>query len=344
MTTLLVYAPALAHDWPGHPEHAGRGPAIKRLLQREGVWDQMQLLEAPQANDEQLRRVHSQQLIDRVYHTQIRGGGFLNPDTYTTDESYHLARLAAGGCAAAVDAILEGRAGNGLAIVRPPGHHAERENIGGFCLFNNVAVAARQAQIVHGLERILVLDFDVHHGNGTQDIFYDDPGVYFISLHMYLPLYFYPGSGGSGEAGKDPAKGATLNIPLGPGIGDSGYCQLFDEVVLPAARRFQPQFILVSAGFDAHWKDPLAQENLSLAGYDYLVRSLLRLAEDCCDGRILFVLEGGYFEDALAYGTLNLANALLGHTDFKDPLGPSPVPEQEIGKLLQELKQRHLPY
>ncbi len=341
--TLVVYTPALAHDFPDHPEHAGRAAAVRRSLEKAGVWEQMALINAAPATTETLRLVHSAALIEFVRAISAKGGGMATPDTYITRQSYELAKLAAGGCCAAIDQLMIGRYKNGFVIARPPGHHAEGNQISGFCLFNSVAVAARYAQTNFGVERILIIDFDVHHGNGTQDIFYDDPSVMFVSAHMFEPYYFYPGTGSAEETGVDAGTGYTLNVPFPSYVGDTGYLRAFQELILPKAARFQPQLILVSAGFDGHWRDPLAQAGLSLGGYDQIVRMLIDLAESTCQGKILFVLEGGYFEQALTLGALNLCYALIGSDMTHDPLGRMSKGERNVDNLLQKLIRLHLP-
>jgi acetoin utilization deacetylase AcuC-like enzyme len=237
---------------------------------------------------------------------------------------------------------MTGKARNGIALVRPPGHHAERNRVSGFCLFNNVAAAARQAQVVHGAKRVLVLDFDVHHGNGTQDIFYDDDTVLFVSMHLYAP-HFYPGLGSLNETGVGKGKGFTLNVPLPAYVGDEGYMRVFRELVYPRVTAFQPDLTLISAGFDAHWQDPLAAAGLSLTGYANLARALVVMADNICDGRILFILEGGYRLQALTYGVLNVVYALVGRDEVQDRLGPMPHAESDVSDLIYQLKQRHLP-
>lgn len=262
-------------------------------------------------------------------------------DTYVTGESYELARLAAGNCAAAVGQIMSGAARNGFALIRPPGHHAETDRVSGFCLFNNVAVAARQAQVAHKAKRVAIVDFDVHHGNGTQDIFFEDDSVLFISVHLFAP-YFYPGIGGIHEIGVGRGRGYTLNVPLPPYVGDHGYRRVFDEIVEPRLRQHDPELILVSAGFDAHWQDPLAMAGLSLTGLAEIARKLVSYAQDLCDGRILFILEGGYQPDVLSNGIINVFHALLGHDQIVDPLGPMNRAEHDIGSLMGKLKQHYL--
>jgi acetoin utilization deacetylase AcuC-like enzyme len=311
-------------------------------LERAGLLPGLTRLEAQPAAIEQLRRVHTQELIDYVREVSQRGGGLLDHgDTYVTGESFELARLAAGGCASAVDQIMSGAAKNGFALIRPPGHHAETDRVSGFCLFNNVAVAARQAQVVHGAQRVAIIDYDVHHGNGTQDIFFEDDSVLFISVHLFAP-YFYPGIGGMHEIGAGRGRNYTLNVPLPPYVGDRGYGRVFNEIIEPRLRQFAPELLLVSAGFDAHWQDPLAMAGLSLTGYDQIARRLLGYADELCDGRILFILEGGYQLDVLSTGVNNVFKALLGQNSIEDPFGPMSRPEHDISGLLERLKAHYL--
>ena len=345
MTTAAVYVPAKAHTKSGHPENQTRLSQILPFLDEAGILADIELLEPAPATIEQLRRVHAPALIERIREVSVAGGGMLDMgDTYATSDSYELARLAAGSTSAVVDQILTGQAQNGFALVRPPGHHAEHNRISGFCLFNNVAVAARQAQVVHGVKRILILDFDVHHGNGTQDIFYDDDSVMFISAHLFLPRMFYPGTGDFQELGNGFGHGYTVNVPLIPNVGDVGYGRILTELVKPLAQQFKPELILVSAGYDAHWQDPLSMAGLSLTGYAEMSQALVQLANELAHGRILFVLEGGYQIQALSYGILNTFYALTGQDKIDDPLGCMPHNEQDISQLLRRLKRHHLIY
>lgn len=345
MTTAAVYVPAVSHSKPGHPENEKRISHLLSLLDEAGVLADVPLLEPTLATVKQLRRVHAAPLIERVREVSAVGGGILDHgDTYATAQSYDLARRAAGSTMTLVDHILTGRASNGFALVRPPGHHAEYGRISGFCLFNNIAAAARQAQMVHGVKRILIMDFDVHHGNGTQDIFYNDESVMFISTHLFMPRMFYPGTGDLQELGHGYGHGYTVNVPLMPNVGDEGYGRVLDELIDPLARQFKPELILVSIGYDAHWQDPLAMAGLSLTGYARLSQKLVALAQELTNGKILFVLEGGYQLQALSYGILNTFYALLGQDKIEDPLGFSPREEQDISQLLRQLKRHHLIY
>ncbi len=342
MSTLLFHVPALSHTKQHHPENRARLAGILPALERFQLLDQLTIAASQPATIDQLRRVHTQGLIDFVRAISSQGGGILDGgDTYATPASYDLARLAAGSCCAAVDQIMDGRAQNGFALIRPPGHHAEIDQVGGFCLFNNIAVAARHAQFVYDVERVCILDFDVHHGNGTQNIFYEDDSVLFVSMHLFAP-FFYPGIGGLHEIGTRSGRGFNINIPFPPGVGDIGYLRLFRHYVRPLVQRFQPELLLVSAGFDAHWQDPLAMASLSLTGYALLVQSLISLAGSVCDGRILFVLEGGYQIDVLTLGIANTLSALLGLDSIRDTIGPSLNPERDVSDLLQTLVNRDL--
>ncbi len=342
MTTILVHAPALEHTKPHHPENSARLADALSVLDGFRLLDELAVVGPVEATPEQLRRVHTKGLIDYVELISLQGGGILDGgDTYATAKSADLARMAAGGCCLAVDHIMTSRAKNGFALVRPPGHHAEIDRAGGFCLFNNIAVAARQAQVVHGAQRIFILDFDVHHGNGTQDIFYEDDSVLFASLHLYAP-YFYPGLGGFHEFGTRKGKGYTINVPFPPGVGDLGYLRVVQEYLRPIIQRFQPEIMLVSIGFDAHWQDPLAMASLSLTGYGLLAQTLVRIAEYTCNGRLLFVLEGGYNLDVLNMGIANTFFALLGRDSIRDPFGTAPGRERDIGPLIKQLMSRDL--
>ncbi|MCP4423485.1 MAG: histone deacetylase [Chloroflexi bacterium] len=343
MSTLLVMAPGLAHTKAGHPENHTRMTALVDALERSDIMAELTAVSPQPATIQQLRLVHAPELIEQIRTVSARGGGLLDHgDTYATVDSYELARLAAGGCCTAVDRIMTGKAQNGMALVRPPGHHAEANRVSGFCLFNNIAVAARHAQAAHNARRVLIFDFDVHHGNGTQDIFYYDDTVLFVSMHLFAP-FFYPGIGSLKEIGHGTGEGYTLNVPLPPGVGDNGYRRLLQEAVSPRIIAFQPDLILVSIGFDAHWQDPLASAGLSLTGYAHIARDLLQMADELCDGRILFILEGGYHLDVLTAGVHNVLNVLRRRHEIQDEFGPSPYAEPDITNLLSQLKRRHLP-
>lgn len=340
MSTAYVYDPIyLEHNAPpGHPENKERLVRIMGLLEKQGVLERLVAVEATPVSMGRLVRNHSQRYIDTVRQVAERGGDHLDLDTYTSPRSYEAALMAAGGLVNVVEAVLDGKVDNAFALVRPPGHHAVKSQGMGFCLFNNVAVAARYALQEKGLERVLIVDFDVHHGNGTQEAFYDESCVLYFSTHQYP---HYPGTGHWREMGRGEGEGYTANVPLPGGVGDKGFSLIFDEFLYPLAERYQPQLIMVSAGYDAHWADPLAAMHLSLTGYANLTRTLKTLADELCEGRLVFTLEGGYHLDVLSYAVLNTFHVLLGDEEVVDPLGPAPRPERDVSGLIDQLKSLH---
>ncbi len=339
MTTAYVYHPLyLEHRLPGHPERPERLQRIMDTLETEGVLSRLYPLEPTPALPAEIESVHTPDYRRLVEQVAANGGGHLDLDTYVNDRSYEIALLAAGGVNTAVRAVLRHQVDNAFCLVRPPGHHATPDRGMGFCLFNNVAIAARLAQKEFGLERVLIVDVDVHHGNGTQDTFIRDPSVLYFSTHQYP---HYPGTGHWRETGLGAGSGTTVNVPLPAGVGDQGFAHVFRYVLQPVAHRFQPELILVSVGFDAHWGDQLAFLQLSLTGYAHLARHLFALAQELCDGRLIFVLEGGYNLDVLAYGVLNVFYVLLQETIINDPLGPAPNPEPSIETLIANLRRAH---
>ena len=340
MTTVYVtYERYVDHDMHGHPEHAGRIKAIWQELKTSGLADRMHRLIPTAISDEQILSVHSAKYLEVFKLIEHHDGIYrLDADTYVLPQSPEIARLAAGGVISAIDAVLNGVADNGLAVVRPPGHHAVPMRGMGFCLLGNVAIGAKHAQKAYSLKRVMIVDYDVHHGNGTQDMFYEDDTVLFISTHQSP---FYPGTGRIRETGKGRGEGYTINIPLEGGHGDNNYAQIYKDIVWQAARRFQPELMLVSAGFDAHWIDPLASMNLSLTGYANITRELIYMADELCGGKIIFTLEGGYDLDALKYGVANVARALLRDDQVEDPLGIRSSHEPNVSGLIATLKQIH---
>lgn len=340
MTTVYTTHPRYTeHDFPGHPEHAGRIQAVWRQFEETGLTSRLQCETSTPINEAQILSVHTSDYLGLLKWTQSQERTVrIDPDTYALPLSYDVACLSAGGVIQAVDAVLSGRANNGLAAVRPPGHHATQDRGMGFCLLSNIAITARYAQQHYDLQRVLILDYDVHHGNGTQDIFYDDDSVLFISTHQYP---FYPGTGAIGEVGTGKGQGYTLNIPLSQGHGDKSYTEIFKQIVWPAAERFQPELILVSAGFDAHWSDPLAMMRLTLTGYAHLSRELVAMADKLCEGKIVFVMEGGYDLKALTHGMQNIAHVLLGEDAISDPYGAAPGHEPEVSALIERIVQLH---
>jgi acetoin utilization deacetylase AcuC-like enzyme len=279
---------------PGHPEGPERAEVMDAVAAQ---WRKLggEVVAPRQATREQLARVHDADYLRRISETAGRAVA-LDQDTYTSPDSYEIALLAAGAAIDAIERVMGGSHKVALALVRPPGHHAERHRAMGFCLFNNVAVAAAHARTL-GAERVAIVDFDVHHGNGTQHQFEDDPSVLYVSLHQWP---YYPGTGASDETGVGAGRGFTVNLPLEAGAVDADYRLVFDEVVVPVLRQFKPDVLLVSAGFDAHERDPLANMRLTTASFGAMTSELGRLAEECCQGRMALVTEGGYDLRALA--------------------------------------------
>jgi len=339
MTTGYVYDPLyLEHDLRGHPENRDRLMRIMALLEEKGVIAQLTPIAPTPISMERLERVHEPGYIKWVQEVAERGGGYLDPDTYVAPRSYEAALLAAGGLVNAVRAVLRGEVDNAFALVRPPGHHARRAQGMGFCLFNNVAVAACYALEEGGVNKVLIVDFDVHHGNATQETFYAESRVLYFSTHQYP---YYPGTGHWKERGVGKGEGYTVNVPLPPGVGDKGYRRIYEEVLDPVARHYCPQLILVSAGYDAHWADPLAGMRLSITGYGWLAHFLKSLADELCKGRLVFTLEGGYHLEVLSYSVLATIEALMGEEEVLDPLGPSPYPERPVDEVLRVVKAAH---
>jgi acetoin utilization deacetylase AcuC-like enzyme len=286
------------HDTgPSHPERPERITAIMRAVEESGL--ALEHIEPSRAHEVCLSYIHTPYHIDFVRRICAAGWGSLDAgDTPVCSESYDTALLAVGGVLQCCDAVMLGRVQRAFAAVRPPGHHAEPGRSLGFCLFNSIAIAARYLQKQYGLERVAIVDFDVHHGNGTQAAFFSDPTVYYASLHQD-GLTLFPGTGFDWEMGIGEGTGHNLNIPLPPGTGDAEYLQAIETRIVPALEQYRPQFLLLSAGFDAHKDDPLAQFELTDDCFERLTRTLVAVADRHCQGRTVSVLEGGYNLDAL---------------------------------------------
>lgn len=293
-TLVYTHQSAEQHDTGrGHPERADRVRAVIKAL-KDDAFKSLQWREAPRAEMAQIERIHDARYVERLVKTvPAEGYAMLDPDTILSPASGEAALRAAGAAIAAVDAVLSGDARTAFCIVRPPGHHAEPSRGMGFCLLNNVAIAARHARLVHGLAKVAIVDFDVHHGNGTQAAFWEDPAVFFASSHQY-PLY--PGTGSAAEQGV----GNVYNAPLPPGTGSAEFRRAYEHIILPPLADFAPELILISAGFDAHERDPLANLTLREADFAWVTAQLREIAQSSCEGRMVSTLEGGYNLDALA--------------------------------------------
>ena len=298
-TGFVYHERYLAHDTgPEHPERPERLPAVLRGVEAAGLGERLVRIEPRTASLDLIAEVHDRDYIERVRRFCRQGGGYLDGrDTVVSGESDEAALLAAGGVLAAVDAVMDGRVRNAFCAVRPPGHHAMRDRAMGFCVFNNVAVAARYIRKKHKLSRVLIVDWDVHHGNGTQAATEHDPAVLFFSVHRFGG--FYPGTGPAGEIGLDAGAGTVVNVPLPAGRGDEAFVKAFEDKLIPVADEFRPDFVLVSAGFDAHERDPLGGMEMTAAGYARLTEIVMGIAAKHCGGRLVSVLEGGYHLDAL---------------------------------------------
>lgn len=305
MNTAFIYDPIfLNHETgAGHPERSQRLSTAYNMLSTQPWFDNLRCLKTAKAELQWISAVHDNRYIDRVEQAcALQQRHVDSPDVSICKASYGVALHAVGSVLAIADEIMANenmanKADNGFAMIRPPGHHAEVNLAMGFCLFNSIAIAARYLQKKYQLERIVILDWDVHHGNGTQHIFEQDSSVFYISVHQFP---HYPGTGALAETGIAAGQGATLNCPMSPGLGDQHYVQAFKEIILPKAKAFAPDAVLISAGFDAHRADPLGEINLETQSYVWMTQMMMELADQCCAGRLISVLEGGYDLSALA--------------------------------------------
>ncbi len=312
-----------------HPERPERLAAARAAVIAAKA--RFRRVEPRDASEEALQRVHEPRFVEAL--DELRGKrGMLDPDTYVSEKSIDAARRAAGGAADMVDAIVKGDAKTGVALLRPPGHHARPAHAMGFCLINNIAVAAAEAR-AKGLDRVAIVDFDVHHGNGTQEIFYRDPHVLYVSLHQFP---FYPGTGAAEEIGEGEGTGFTVNVPLFAGGGDAVYRAAFDRIVSPILEQYAPELVLVSAGFDAAVRDPLAEMALTPQGYGYMAQKLVDQAERSSKGRMGVVLEGGYDLVALESGLSETMRAMFEGSKFEVPSDPDSADVERAARVAKE--------
>jgi acetoin utilization deacetylase AcuC-like enzyme len=333
----------MEHDaGEGHLESPNRLRVIHDLIEKE--FGSLPLIPPRLATENELALVHDPFYIQTVASTEGKLFSMLDPDTWLSARSYEIARLAVGGLLEAVDRILDRGMAQPVptphsaldtphsvfAFVRPPGHHAEPSRGMGFCLFNNIAIAAEYAKEKHGLKRILIVDWDLHHGNGTQWAFYEDPMVLFFSSHQYP---YYPGSGNFDEVGNGPGEGYTVNAPFPTGFGDAEYIHVYDTILKPIALEFRPELVLVSAGFDPYFRDPLGGMEVTGEGFGALAAIVRDIAQQTCDGKVLITLEGGYNPQGLREGVRSVLNSLQGQTPHAAARTPSPAAEQVIKKI-----------
>lgn len=332
MKTVYTFVPSRNHEYPEHPERPGRLDVLEPLLDSFGA----ERIEPMPATPEEIGRVHQPQMIREIEDVCKQGLGIIDyAPTYVTETSYEDALLAAGGVIACTRTVVNGDAKNAFAIVRPPGHHAEPQRAMGFCIFSNIAVAAQDA-LAHGMERVMVIDYDAHHGNGTQVAFMDDERAALISTHQWG---IYPGTGWIDDA--PHAKGRLVNVPLHAYAGDETFARIADAIFQPVIETFRPQMLLISAGFDAHWNDPITTLGLSTRGFYNISKGLVEMAEEYCGGRIVFVLEGGYDPLNVANGAAAVFDALTSRPLRKDAGDPSPHRETDHESRIAEVRARH---
>ena len=293
----------------GHPESPQRLKVIYDVLDREELKSCFVSPEIKSASHDVIALNHDNALINRVADTAGNAFDSLDPDTKTSPDSYAAATLAVGALTTGIDLLLEGSIDNAFALVRPPGHHAEKAQSMGFCLFNNVAVAAQYAIAHYGLKRVMIVDWDLHHGNGTQNSFYDTDKVLYVSTHQFP---FYPGTGDMMETGKGKGEGYTVNIPLPGYQGDIDYATVFNDIVVPIGTEYKPELVLVSCGFDIYKDDPLGSMEVTTEGFAYLTRSMVQLADEVCKGKLMVTLEGGYDLTGQRDGTMAVLSELTG--------------------------------
>jgi len=315
-TGLVYHQDYLKHNTgQNHPENAQRLLALLDCLKKDFSWNHLKLIKPCNPSIKWIEKIHTKDYISSIEKACKDGLWMLDADTIISPDSYKVAVLAVGGVLSALDEVATKKVKNAFCAIRPPGHHADTEKAMGFCIFNNIAIGARYAQKRHKLKKVLIVDWDAHHGNGTQNIFYDDPTVFYFSVHQFP---HYPGTGEDKEEGNGEGEGFTMNMPMCAGSGDLEYIEVFENILYPSAKKFCPDLILISAGFDGHKDDPLSNLNLTSNGFRRLTEVVVKLAEECCEGRVVSVLEGGYNLKALSESVVSHLSAFVEGYEKKE--------------------------
>jgi acetoin utilization deacetylase AcuC-like enzyme len=326
-----------------HPESHQRLEVLYGMLQEPDMREKFTEIKPRLAMQEELEMIHIPKYIQMVASTAGHAYTMLDPDTYACSKSYETAKLAAGGVLVAVDKVLGGELDNSFALIRPPGHHAESNRAMGFCLFNNVAIAAEYALKNHRLKKVLIVDWDLHHGNGTQHSFYERADVLYFSTHQFP---YYPGTGFFNEVGSRAGKGFTVNVPLSPGPGDAEYMQIFEEILEPVAVEYKPDIVFVSVGFDIYYRDPLGGMQVTPAGFANLAKIILEFAKEICQGKVVFVLEGGYHLDGLRDSGKEVLKTMRGDIllEGRDEKIREAVDHRMIDPVIKKVKEAQRPF
>lgn len=326
-----------------HPESPERLAAIYEMLNNPSMTWKFTEIEPREATHKEIETIHSPSYVEFIASTAGQRSVYLDPDTATSPESYEIARLAVGGVCNAIDSVIDDTVNNAFALVRPPGHHAEADRAAGFCIFNNIAIGAMHAILKHGLKRILIVDWDLHHGNGTQHSFYSDSRILYFSTHQYP---YYPGTGNLQEVGQGKGEGYTINVPLSGGAGDASFVKIFRKILQPVALEFKPELVLLSAGFDTYFQDPLGSMRVTPEGFAALTRILLTIADACCRGRLVAVLEGGYHVLGLTKSVKAVLEEMLDETHCSKEKFSSWEREadEDINQIIKKVISRINPY
>jgi acetoin utilization deacetylase AcuC-like enzyme len=339
-TALVYHGDYLLHDaGETHIERPERLTATIDFFRKKGALKKALMLEPIPCTEEDILRVHTKEHLEHIKNLSVSGGGYLDDDTYCSPRTYEISRLAAGGCIRGARAVMDKEVDNAFALIRPPGHHASRNKAAGFCFFNNTAITARYLQEVYGLKRILIFDWDAHAGNGTMDIFYDDPSVLNMSIHQD-PRNFYPRTGHMEQMGRFYGEGFTVNIPVPAGTQDADYVHILKEFALPAMRAYKPEFVIIAAGQDSHENDSISGISLTENGFGEMTRLIVEQSQKVCEGRVIAVLEGGYELASFARSNYAILCALLGINEKYEIKGEV---KESTDEALSALRERFLP-